>query len=73
MVYTECMITYDAMLESIQIFRKYASAGTDEFPMHPAHDQFYAGPSPDVVSDEDIARLESLGWFVEEDSFCIFT
>lgn len=67
------MITYDSILESIQIFRKYASSGTDTFPMYPAHDQFYAGPNPEIVSDEDKARLEALGWFVEEDSFCIFT
>lgn len=73
MVYTEYMMTYDAMLESIQIFRKYASAGTEEFPLHPAHDQLYAGPNPEIVSDEDTARLEELGWLVEEDSFFIFT
>ena len=67
------MITYDGMIESMKIFKKYASSGSEEFPMNPMHDQLYAGPDPEKVSAEDISRLEELGWFVEEDSFCIFT
>lgn len=67
------MITYDGMIESIQIFRKYATSGAEEFPMGPMHDQLYAGPSPEIVSEEDKKRLSELGWFEEYDSFCIFT
>lgn len=67
------MITYDSMFESLQIFRKYANSGDDYFPMSPMHDQLYAGPDPIVVSEEDKKRLSEIGWFVESDSFCIFT
>jgi hypothetical protein len=67
------MITYDGMIESLTIFRKYVTSGEEAFPMNPMHDQLYAGPEPELVSAEDIARLQELGWFVEEESFCIFT
>lgn len=67
------MITYENMIESILIFQKYATPDDDCLPLSPMHDQLYAGPDPEIVSEEDKERLKSFGWFEDSDSFCIFT
>lgn len=45
--------------EAFTIFAKY-SDGADHVAAE--HDEVFAGPDPDVVSSEDVARLEALGW-----------
>lgn len=63
----------EGMLETMQIFLKYAGKGTDSLPVAAQHDQLFIGPDPIVVSETDKARLRELGWFEEEDSFCLYT
>lgn len=67
------MITYEGMLETMQIFLKYAGKINDPLPLVAQHDQLFIGPDPIVVSEVDKARLKELGWFEEEGSFCLFT
>ena len=58
--------------EAFTIFARYDDKA---YSVQPAHDEIFAGPNPDVVSAEDRARLEELGWMVDEESECfhIFT
>ena len=50
-------------LEAITILAKYE----DALGLHAEHDQFWAGPRADDVSEEDAQRLEELNWFVDKD------
>ena len=65
------LITYSEYVESITIFAKYSPAGLDSpAEVYCAHNEMWMGPNSHIVSDEDTARLESLGWQVEpEGSF----
>lgn len=58
------MPTYAKWIEAFQIFAKYDPEGTD---VAAEHDEMWAGPDPSVVSPEDKARLEELGWRDYED------
>lgn len=49
---------YDEFIRAFEIFRKYPQ---DEM-VTAEHDEVYAGPDPRIVSDEDKAELEKLGW-----------
>ncbi len=51
------------LIEALQIFSKY---GNSTFPTHCEHDVLFISPeiSPILVSDEDINKLEELGFFV---------
>ena len=52
------------LLEAIQIFAKY----TDEkYPTWCEHDVFHVCVDPAKVSEEDIKRLNELGFFPEDD------
>lgn len=53
-------IKADDWIESFEIFKKYPDGETSIIGAE--HDLVYAGPSPAVVSPEDWARLEKLGW-----------
>jgi hypothetical protein len=46
--------------ESFTIFAKYSDGSNDHTAAE--HDEVFSGPDPDVVSREDVARLEALGW-----------
>ena len=49
----------DEWIESFEIFKKYK----DEEGLSAAnHDEVFGGPNPEVVSTEDIKRLNELGW-----------
>lgn len=53
------------MLESFTIFHKY-----DADHIHQAsHDQIWAGPPVDEVSEEDLKRLSELKWIPDDDCF----
>lgn len=55
----------DALIAALQIFRKY---GNPRYPTNCEHDTLYiVGVDPDQVSDEDKARLDELGFIVDED------
>ena len=51
------------LIEAFQIFSKY---GNPDRPTHCEHDALYISPkiSPILVSEEDINKLEELGFFV---------
>lgn len=62
----------DDLIAALQIFRKY---GNPKWPTHCEHDVLtICGISPDDVSKEDKAKLDELGFFVdeEEECFCSF-
>lgn len=61
--------TYAGWIEALTIFAKYNS-GYAEFSSE--HDQLYGGVNPELVSAEDIARLDELGWHVEEHYECFY-
>lgn len=49
------------LAEAFSIFIKYPGKETDSASIH--GDIMFCGPSPKDVSEEDIARLEKLGWY----------
>tara|TARA_Y100000310_G_scaffold344546_1_gene457883 strand:- start:2984 stop:3331 length:348 start_codon:yes stop_codon:yes gene_type:complete len=56
------------LIKALQIFLKY---GNPDYPTHCEHDELWiCGIDPADVSDEDIAILDDLGFFVEEDEEC---
>ena len=54
----------DDLIEALQILRKY---GNPEWPTHCEHDELTVDIRASEVSEEDIARLDELGFFVNED------
>jgi len=53
------MNEYQRMARAMEIFNKYTNSGTT---IHAEHDELYAGPHPDLVSESDKAELNELGW-----------
>ncbi len=54
------------LLKAIIIFLKYANP---KYPFHCEHDVLYVwGIEPSEVSEEDLAELDNLGFFVSEDN-----
>lgn len=55
---------WDALIEAIEIFKKYGEGGHN--PLNCSHDVLTVcdGISPDAVSEEDKRRLEVLGFHV---------
>lgn len=63
-------MTHKEWIESINIFASYADGGTDSsFEISAEHDELYAGPDPETVSEEDKKRLDELGWFESDGCF----
>lgn len=55
----------EELVEAFQIFLKY---GKDiKYPTHCEHDVMHVNVSPDLVSEDDIARLDELGFHVSEE------
>ena len=52
------------LIEALQIFRKY---GNPENPTNCSHDELFVDINPDLVSLEDTAKLDDLGFFVGEE------
>jgi len=65
------MNQYEKLIEAFTIFTKYPHS---EY-INAEHDEIISGPSPDDVSEEDIKRLDELGWHVDSDgpNFYYFT
>jgi hypothetical protein len=60
----------EKLIEALKIFLKY---GNPEYPTCCEHDVLYiCGIDPEDVSDDDKARLDKLGFFVDEDAFKSF-
>jgi len=58
------------LIEALQIFLKY---GNPSHPTHCEHDTLHiCGIEPGDVSEEDLAKLDELGFFLYEDGFQSF-
>jgi len=57
----------DELIEALLIFRKYGNPGC---PTHCEHDTLWLCMSPDGMSEEDIEKLDTLGFHVDEDDDC---
>lgn len=55
------------LVEAFQIFLKYSQV---KYPTSCGHDTLYVNIYPDLVSTEDIIRLDKLGFFVDDDLDC---
>lgn len=60
----------EAVVEGLKILITYPGAE-----INPGHDQIWAGPDAEDVKKEDAAKLESLKWFIDDEtnSWAIFT
>ena len=54
----------DDLIEALTILKKYVEAGSyeDKYPTHCEHDELIMSVSPYFVSEEDMARLQQLGF-----------
>lgn len=52
------------LIEALQIMAKYEQP---EYPTHCEHDVLYVFVNPELVSEGDIARLDELGFFINDD------
>jgi hypothetical protein len=59
----------DDLIEALTILRKY---GNPSYPTHCEHDELTIAISPELVSPEDLQRLEKLGVHPDDESFCSF-
>lgn len=58
----------EALIKALQIFLKY---GNPAYPTHCEHDELtICGIDPADVSEDDKAKLDDLGFFVDEDEDC---
>lgn len=68
--------TLKDFIESLNIMAKYAKDGLDTtYFFNAEHDQIYSGLTEEQVSEEseDGKRLTSLGWFIDEECWSMFT
>jgi hypothetical protein len=52
------------LIESFQIFSKYCD---EEYPTWCEHDALHVNVDESIVSEDDIKRLDELGFFVDEE------
>jgi DNA-binding protein YbaB len=57
------------LIKALQIFLKY---GDIPYPTHCSHDVLTVCVDPSIVSDEDKAELDELGFFEEDNCFQSF-
>lgn len=60
----------DNLIKGLQILRKY---GNPDFPTHCEHDELTVCINPNIVSDEDIGKLDELGFIAEKDDECFIS
>jgi hypothetical protein len=61
-------MTMDKLIEALSIFREYRNV---ERPTHCEHDVLCVmGIEKDEISNEDLARLDALGFFWDEEYDC---
>lgn len=58
------------LIEALQIFLKYSDK---PYPSSCEHDIFRIHVDPNIVSDEDITKLEELGFTIEESNECFYS
>lgn len=66
---TDKRSTYAGWIEAFQIFAKYSDYDAI-IDIAAEHDVIYTGPHPDAVTAEDAAKLEALGWRMNEEYEC---
>lgn len=54
----------DDLIEALVILRKY---GNPPYPTHCEHDTLFVNIDPSPVSPEDLAKLDDLGFFPDDD------
>lgn len=59
----------ERLIAALNIFLKY---GNPEYPTHCEHDELTVLIDPALVSDEDKAKLDELGFFADGDCFKSF-
>lgn len=52
------------LIKALQIFLKY---GNPRSPSHCERDYFYISINPELVSEEDIIELDTLGFFIDQE------
>ena len=57
------------LIKALQILSKYVEGYSEKYPTHCEHDELYVIVNPEKVSDEDIAELDRLGFFPQDDCF----
>lgn len=60
----------DDLIAALTIFRKY---GNPAFPTHCEHDTLYVLIAPALVSADDLAELDRLGFHPSDDDDGVFT
>lgn len=57
----------DDLIEALILFAKYDQP---RYPTHCEHDTLYVCIDPDLVSEKDKAKLDELGFFVDDTEEC---
>ncbi len=52
------------LIKALQIFLKY---GNPDYPTHCEHDVLYVDINPEKVSEEDLKKLDKLGFIPDEE------
>ena len=60
----------DRLIEALQIFLKYDNP---RLPTHCEHDVLTVCVDPALVPNDDIARLDDLGFHVDEEEECFYS
>ena len=63
--------TYLGWARVFEIFAKYDPQEGYEL-VRPDHDIIYAGPSPELVSEEDLKELDVHGWMPDKSLDCFY-
>lgn len=53
-------------IEGVRIIGKHCDP--ESYQVAVEHDQFWFGSTEEITDEEDIKKLEELGWFIDEDS-----
>lgn len=62
----------DGLLAGLLIFDRLMPVSDPHREVSASHDVIHAGPDPDTVSDEDKAKLATVGWHVSEEHECFY-
>lgn len=64
----------NTFVEGVNIIAKHIPDSEKEgWGIHAEHDQIWFGAHEWVTDEKDVARLEELGWFEDEDSWSCYT
>ena len=67
-------MTNSNFVEGVNIIARHMPEDQkDKFDFHAEHDQFWFGADDWVSNEEDRKKLDDLGWFIDENRWCIWT